>query len=141
MDEIISGIVSAQRLAFLLLGVFAFLALALAAIGIYGVTSYLVSERTHEIGVRIALGAQRSDVSHLVLGHGARLAGIGVIGGVVAAFALTRLLSSLLFGVSATDPLTFVVVAILLTLVALAACYIPARRAMRVDPVVALRCE
>jgi len=141
MEEIISGIVSAQRLAFLLLGVFAFLALALAAIGIYGVTSYLVSERTHEIGVRIALGAQRSDVSHLVLGHGARLAGIGVIGGVVAAFALTRLLSSLLFGVSATDPLTFVVVAILLTLVALAACYIPARRAMRVDPVVALRCE
>ena len=141
MDEIISGIVSAQRLAFLLLGVFAFLALALAAIGIYGVTSYLVSERTHEIGVRIALGAQRSDVSHLVLGHGARLAGIGVIGGVVAAFALTRLLSSLLFGVSATDPLTFVVVAILLTLIALAACYIPARRAMRVDPVVALRCE
>jgi ABC-type antimicrobial peptide transport system permease subunit len=141
MDEIISGIVSAQRLAFRLLGVFAFLALALAAIGIYGVTSYLVSERTHEIGVRIALGAQRSDVSHLVLGHGARLAGIGVIGGVVAAFALTRLLSSLLFGVSATDPLTFVVVAILLTLVALAACYIPARRAMRVDPVVALRCE
>jgi ABC-type antimicrobial peptide transport system permease subunit len=141
MDEIISGIVSAQRLAFLLLGVFAFLALALAAIGIYGVTSYLVSERTHEIGVRIALGTQRSDVSHLVLGHGARMAGIGVIGGVVAAFALTRLLSSLLFGVSATDPLTFVVVAILLTLVALAACYIPARRAMRVDPVVALRCE
>jgi putative ABC transport system permease protein len=141
MDEIISGIISAQRLAFLLLGVFAFLALALAAIGIYGVTSYLVSERTHEIGVRIALGAQWSDVSHLVLGHGARLAGIGVIGGVVAAFALTRLLSSLLFGVSATDPLTFVGVAILLTVVALAACYIPARRAMRVDPVVALRCE
>jgi putative ABC transport system permease protein len=141
MDEIISGIISAQRLAFLLLGVFAFLALALAAIGIYGVTSYLVSERTHEIGVRIALGAQQSDVSHLVLGHGARLAGIGIIGGVVAAFALTRLLSSLLFGVSASDPLTFVVVAILLTLVALAACYIPARRAMRVDPVVALRCE
>ncbi|MBZ5500470.1 MAG: ABC transporter permease [Acidobacteriia bacterium] len=141
MDEIISEIVSAQRLAFLLLGVFAFLALALAAIGIYGVNSYLVSERTHEIGVRIALGAQPSDVSRLVLGHGARLAGIGVIVGVVAAFALTRLLSSLLFGVSATDPLTFVGVAILLTLVAVAACYIPARRAMRVDPLVALRCE
>jgi putative ABC transport system permease protein len=141
MDEIISGIVSAQRLAFLLLGVFAFLALALAAIGIYGVTSYVVSERTHEIGVRIALGAQPSDVSRLVLGHGASLAGIGVIGGVVAALALTRLLSSLLFGVSATDPLTFIGVAILLTLVALAACYIPARRAMRVDPLVALRYE
>jgi putative ABC transport system permease protein len=141
MDEIISGIVSAQRLAFLLLGVFAFLALALAAIGIYGVTSYVVSERTHEIGVRIALGAQPSDISRVVLGHGARLAGIGVIGGIVAALALTRLLSSLLFGVSATDPLTFVGVAILLTLVTLAACYIPARRAARVDPIVALRYE
>jgi putative ABC transport system permease protein len=141
MDEIISGIVSAQRLAFLMLGVFAFLALALAAIGIYGVTSYVVSERTHEIGVRMALGARPSDVSRVVLGYGARLAGTGVIGGFVAALALTRLLSSLLFGVSATDPLTFVGVAILLTLVTLAACYIPARRAMRVDPIVALRHE
>ena len=141
MDEIISGIVSAQRLAFLLLGVFAFLALALAAIGIYGVTSYVVSERTHEIGVRIALGAQPRDVSRIVLSHGARLVGIGVIGGTVAALALTRLLSSLLFGISATDPWTFVAVAILLTSVALAACYIPARRAMRVDPIVALRYE
>lgn len=141
MDEIISGIVSAQRLAFFLLGVFGFLALALAAIGIYGVTSYLVSERTHEIGVRMAMGAQRNDVSLLVLGHGAKLAGIGVIGGLLAAFVLTRLLSSLLFGVSATDPVIFVVVAILLIFVALVACYIPARRAMRVDPVVALRCE
>jgi putative ABC transport system permease protein len=141
MDEIISGIVSAPRLAFLLLGVFAFLALALASIGIYGVTSYLVSEQTHEIGVRMALGAQPTDISRMVLGRGARLAGIGIIGGTAAALALTRLLSSLLFGVSATDPLTFVGVAILLTLVALAACYVPARRAMRVDPVVALRCE
>jgi len=141
MDEIISGIVSAPRLAFLLLAVFASLALALAAIGIYGVTSYLVSEQTHEIGVRMALGAQPSDVSRLVLGHGARLAGIGIIGGTAASLALTRLLSSLLFGVSATDPLTFAGVAILLILVALAACYVPARRAMRVDPVVALRCE
>src|SRR5579859_308317 len=141
MDEIISGIVSAQRLALLLLGVFAFLALALGAIGIYGVTSYQVSERTHEIGVRMALGAQRSNISQLVLGHGAWLAGVGVLGGVVAALALTRLLSSLLFGVSATDPLTFVGVAILLTLVAVAASYVPARRAMRVDPIVALRHE
>ena len=141
MDEIISGIVSAQRLAFLLLGVFALLALLLAAIGIYGVTSYAVSERKHEIGVRMAMGAQRNDVSRLVLGHGTRLAGIGVIGGLVAAMGLTRLLSSLLFGVSAADPLTFMAVALLLTLVALAASYIPARRAMRVDPIVALRHE
>jgi putative ABC transport system permease protein len=141
MDEIISGIVSAQRLAFLLLGVFAFVALALAAIGIYGVTSYLVSERTHEIGLRVALGAQPSDISGLVLGHGARLAGIGVISGAVAALILTRLLSSLLFGVSPTDPSTFAGVAILLAAVAMLACYIPARRAMRVDPMVALRYE
>jgi putative ABC transport system permease protein len=141
MDEIVSGIVSAPRLAFLLLGVFASLALALAAIGIYGVTSYLVSQQTHEIGVRMALGAQPRDISRMVLGHGARLAGIGIIGGTAAALALTRLLSSLLFGVSATDPLTFVGVAILLIMVALAACYVPARRAMHVDPVVALRYE
>jgi putative ABC transport system permease protein len=141
MDEIISGIISAQRLAFLLLGVFAFLALALAAIGIYGVTSYAVSERTHEIGVRMALGAQPSDVSRFVLGHGARLAGVGIICGVVAALALTRLLSSLLFGVTATDPLTFVVVALVLGTVAFLASYVPARRAMRVDPMVALRYE
>ncbi len=141
MDEIISGIVSAQRLAFILLGVFAFLALVLAAIGIYGVTSYAVNERRHEIGVRMAMGAEPRDVSRLVLGHGARLAGSGVVGGVVAALGLTRLLSSLLFGVSSADPLTFIGVAILLTFVALAACYIPARRAMHVDPIVALRHE
>ncbi|HKO04164.1 MAG TPA: ABC transporter permease [Candidatus Acidoferrales bacterium] len=141
MDEMISGIVSAQRLAFLLLGVFALLALALAAIGIYGVTSYVVSERTHEIGVRMALGAQPLDVSRLVLGHGATLACMGVMGGLLAALALTRLLSSLLFGVSATDVPTFAGVAALLLFVALAACYFPARRATRVDPIRALRNE
>ncbi|MFI5098707.1 MAG: FtsX-like permease family protein, partial [Candidatus Acidiferrales bacterium] len=98
-------------------------------------------ERTHEIGVRIALGAQSSDVSRLVLGHGAKLAGIGLMAGAVASLALTRLLSSLLFGVSATDPFTFFGVALLLTFVTLAACYIPARRATRVDPIITLRCE
>jgi putative ABC transport system permease protein len=141
MDEIISGNVSAQHLAFLLLGVFAFLALALAAIGIYGVTSYLVSERTHEIGVRMALGAQPLDVSRLVLGHGAKLVAIGVFAGAVAALALTRLLTNLLFGVSASDPWTFVGVGLLLIVVAVVASYVPARRAMRVDPLVALRYE
>jgi ABC-type antimicrobial peptide transport system permease subunit len=101
----------------------------------------LVTQRTHEIGIRMALGAQRRHVLRLVLGQGIRLAGIGMIGGVVAALTVARLLSTLLFGVAAADPLTYASVAILLTLVALAACYIPARRAMRVDPIVALRYE
>jgi len=141
MDEIISGNVSAQRLALQLLGVFAFLALTLAAIGIYGVTSFLVSQRTQEIGVRLALGAQPLDISGLVLSHAARLVGIGVISGAVAALALTRLLTNLLFGVSGSDPLTFVGVGLLLITAAVVASYIPARRAMRVDPMVALRYE
>jgi putative ABC transport system permease protein len=141
MDEIISGITSAHRVALLALGAFAFLALVLAAIGIYGVTSYVVGQRTHEIGLRRALGAEPRDVARLVVGQGLRLALAGMGGGLVASLALTRLMSALLFGVSSTDPLTFAAVAVLLTAVALAACYFPGRRAAGVDPMVALRHE
>jgi predicted permease len=141
MDEIISESLATQQVSLILLGAFAILALGLASSGIYGVISYVVQQRTQEIGVRMALGANRSDVLRLVLAEGMKMAGVGVVAGLAAAFGLTRLMASLLFGVSATDPLTFAVVAILLTIVALAACYIPARRAMHVDPMVALRYE
>jgi predicted permease len=141
MDEVVSNSFAARRLLMILLGVFAALALVLACIGIYGVISYLAGQRTHEIGVRMALGAQRSDVLRLVIGHGARMALIGVAIGVGAALGLTRLMANQLFGVSAHDPLTFAGVALLLIVVAIAACYIPARRAMRVDPMIALRHE
>ena len=141
MNEVVSNSFAARRLSMILMGVFAALALLLACVGIYGVISYLVGQRTHEIGVRIALGAQRSDVLRLVIGHGARMALLGVAIGVVTALGLTRLMANQLFGVSAHDPLTFAGVAILLTLVAIAACYVPARRAIRVDPMIALRHE
>lgn len=141
MEDTIARSLAARRFAMILLGVFAGLALILACVGIYGVISYLVGQRTHEIGVRIALGAQRSDVLRLVLGQGARLALIGVGIGVAVALALARLMTNQLFGVTAHDPLTFAGVAVVLIVVALFACYIPARRAMRVDPIVALRYE
>jgi putative ABC transport system permease protein len=141
MNELVSDSVATRRMTLVLLGLFSGLALILGAIGIYGVISYSVAQRTHEIGIRMALGAPRGDVFRLVLGQGLKLAGIGIAIGIVAAFGLARLMSSLLYGVSTADFETFAGVAILLVLVALLACYVPARRAMRVDPIVALRYE
>jgi len=141
MDQILSDSVARRRLYVVLLGVFASVALLLAAAGIYGVVSYSVTQRTREIGIRVALGAERVDVLWLIIAAAAKLALTGELLGIFLALALTRLMTSLLFGTSAADPITFAVVAILLTAVALAASYIPARRAMRVDPMVALRYE
>jgi putative ABC transport system permease protein len=140
-EEALGGWTAQKRFLFLLAGVFAAVALTLAAVGLYGLLSYSVARRTQEIGVRVSLGAQRSDVLRLILGEGARLAVIGIVIGMVASLAVTRLMSSLLFGIKPSDPLTFITVAALLSLVALFASYVPARRAMRVDPMVALRYE
>jgi predicted permease len=139
-DEM-GGWLADRRFLLLLVGVFAAAALALAAIGIYGVVAFSVTRRTQEIGIRMAIGARRADVLRLVVGEGARLALLGVALGIAASLAITRLLSSLLYGVSATDPVTFAAVALLLAAVALLASYIPARRAMRLDPNIALRYE
>ena len=141
MDELLADSVAQPRFYSLLLGVFAALALTLAAIGIYGVIAYSVTERTHEIGIRMALGAQSKDVLRLVVRQGMTLALVGVCVGVIGALAATRLLKTLLFDVSATDPLTFAAIVLLLAAVAFIACYIPARRATKIDPLVALRYE
>jgi putative ABC transport system permease protein len=141
MAQVISSSVAGPRFNTLLLGVFAGVALFLAAIGIYGVMAYAVTQQTHELGIRLALGAQPRNVLQLVLRQGVRLAGVGATFGVAAALALTRLMAGLLYGVSATDPVTFSWVVILLLAIALLACYVPARRAMQVDPMVALRHE
>ena len=141
MEEIIADSLAARRVSMIVLCVFAALAMGLASMGIYGVISYLVGQRTHEIGIRMALGAKQSDVLRQILGESVKMTLAGILIGILAAIGLTRLMTNLLFGVSATDPLTFAGVGIILTGVALVACLVPARRAMRVDPIVALRYE
>ncbi len=139
LEQLLAKSVAHRRLSLSLLGVLALIALAMAAAGIYSVMSYTVTMRTHELGVRVALGAQAADVMKLVVGQGIRLALAGIAAGLLASFALTRLMTNLLYGISATDPLTFIAVAAALVVVALVACFVPARRAMKVDPMVALR--
>jgi putative ABC transport system permease protein len=139
LTEVVAASVSRPRFYTMVLGVFAAIALVLASVGIYGVISYAVSLRTRELGIRIALGATGSQVSRLVLRQGVTLALAGVVIGGAGAYWLTRLLAKMLFGVSATDPLTFFGVAGLLTAIAAVACYVPARRAARVDPLLAMR--
>ena len=141
MTNLVADSVARRRFNTMLTGLFAVVALLLAAVGIFGVLSYSVAQRTQEIGLRVALGAQTGDVLRLVLGQGARLILLGLAIGLAASFAITRVLAGMLFGVTPTDPLTFVAVSLLLASVALLACYIPARRATKVDPLVALRYE
>ena len=141
MDKLLAGARAPRRFVMTLIGSLALVALVLAMVGVYSVISFSVRERTREIGIRVALGAKRRDVLSMVLGQGMKVALIGVVAGLATAFAVTRLLTSLLFEVSATDPTTFVTVAAVLSLVALLACYIPARRATGVDPLIALKDE
>jgi putative ABC transport system permease protein len=139
MDQIMSESLARPRFSFLLLTIFAGVALVLAAVGVYGVMSYSVVQRTHEYGIRMALGAQARDIFTLVLKEGFRLAIIGIAVGIAGALALTHYLRSLLFGISATDPIIFLSISLMLITIALLACYIPARNAMRVAPMIALR--
>jgi putative ABC transport system permease protein len=141
MDQLLANSVVQPRLNLTLLVAFAAIALVLAAVGIYGVMAYTVTQRTHEIGIRMAMGAQSEDVLRQVLAEGARLAAIGLAIGLAGSLVASRLIATLLFGVKPTDPVTFAAVTVILASVSLAACYIPARRATRVDPLVALRYE
>jgi putative ABC transport system permease protein len=141
LEEVIAGSLAARRFSMMLLGIFAALAVMLSSIGIYGVISYLVGQRIQEIGTRIALGAQRGDVVRLILGRGLALTLSGVGSGSVLALILSRQMKKIIYGVSPSDPATFAAVAVLLIAIALLACYVPARRAMRVDPMIALRYE
>src|SRR5881398_215845 len=141
LPEYLSQSIAQPRLNAMLVGLFALIALLLAAAGIFGVMSYSVTQRTQEIGIRLALGAQRYDVLRLIIGQGMRFVGIGVLVGLIGVFASSRLLQSLLFGIGATDLGTMFIATVTLATVAFCACYIPARRAMRVDPMQALRSE
>ncbi len=141
MQQLVADSLATRRLSMALLALFAAVASLLAAVGLYGVLSYSITERRHEIGVRMALGAQVGDVLRLVMKNGMALALCGVAIGLAGAFALTRLMSQLLFGVAATDAMTFITIPVVLMVVALLACYAPARKATKIDPLVALRCE
>jgi putative ABC transport system permease protein len=141
MDDRLRDAAAQPRFQTLLLGLFGLLALALVSTGVYGVVSYSVARRSREIGLRMALGAQTRDVLRLVIGQGMTLALIGIAVGLAGALALTRVMASLLYGLGATDPATFAAVTLLLVVVAFAACWIPARRATKVDPMIALKCE